>query len=104
MDKEVLKQKIKSAIIREDSDAKVILFGSRARGKESNESDWDILVLLSKPSISFKDEQNIRHKLFEIELEAEEPISTIVYSLNDWNTRLSITPLYKNVKREGIYL
>jgi predicted nucleotidyltransferase len=104
MDKNLLKQKIKNTIIREDADAKVILFGSRARGTETNESDWDILVLLNKPHISFKDEQNIRHKLFDIELEAGEAISTFVYSLADWNSRFSVTPLYNNIQREGIYL
>lgn len=99
-----MQQKIKRIIIQEDSDAKVILYGSRARGTESKESDWDILVLLDKPNVSFKDEQKIRHKLFDIELETGESISTFVYSLNDWNTRLSVTPLYSNVKRDGIYL
>ncbi len=99
-----MQQKIKNLIVQEDPDAKVILYGSRARGTESNESDWDILVLLNKPNVSFKDEQKIRHKLFDIELETGESISTFVYSLNDWNTRLSVTPLYSNVKRDGIYL
>ena len=104
MDKELVKRKIKDAIIKQDSTAQVILFGSRARGSETIDSDWDILVLLDKPSVTFKDEQLIRHKLYDIELEAEEPISTFVYSLGDWNTRHSVTPLYKNVQTDGVYL
>jgi uncharacterized protein len=96
--------KIKKTVQNVDAEAKVILYGSRARGNSSNESDWDILVLLTKPHVSFKDEQNIRHKLFDVELETGESISTFVYSANDWNTRLSVTPLYHNVKKEGIYL
>jgi uncharacterized protein len=104
MEKELIRQKIKDIIIQENSDAKVILYGSRARGTELQESDWDILVLLNKPSVNFKDEQKIRHKLFEIELETGESISTFVYSQKDWDTRLSVTPLFKNIKREGIYL
>lgn len=104
MEKKLIRQKIKEMILKDNADAKVILYGSRARGTELEESDWDILVLLNKPDVSFKDEQKIRHKLFEIELETGESISTFVYSQSDWDTRLSVTPLFKNVKREGIYL
>ena len=61
-------------------------------------------MLLNRPHVTFKDEQKVRHNLFEVELETEELISTFVYSLTDWNTKMSITPFYTNVKREGIYL
>jgi len=57
-----------------------------------------------QPIVTFKDEQKIRHRLYDIELEVEEPISTFVYSLKDWNFRMSETPLFKNIKKEGIYL
>ena len=104
MDKELIKTKIKDTVKKEDSSAQIILFGSRARGTETSESDWDILVLLNKPSVSFKEEQLIRHRIFDVELEIEEPISTFVYALNDWNTRHSATPLYKSIQTEGVYL
>ena len=76
----------------------------KARARELQGSDWEISVLLNKPNFTFKDEQKIRHKLFDIELETGEAISTFVYSNQDWNTRLSVTPLFNNVKKEGIYL
>lgn len=104
MENAAIRQKIKDTILKENSDANIILYGSRARGTELQGSDWDILVLLNKPAVSFKDEQKIRHKLFEIELETGESISTFVYSQRDWDTRLSVTPLFSNVKREGIYI
>jgi uncharacterized protein len=96
--------KIKKVVQKENPTAKIILYGSRARGNFLSESDWDILILLNKPSVTFKDEQIIRHQLYDIELETGETISTFVYALNDWNTKLSMTPLYENVKKEGIYL
>lgn len=96
--------KIKQVILRQEPDAEIILFGSRARGTASKESDWDILVLLNKAQVTFEDEQKIRHKLFDVELETGEPISTFVYAQTDWNTRLSVTPLYQSVTHEGIYL
>ena len=104
MDKILIKKKIKEAIIKNDATAKVILFGSKARGNDNAQSDWDILVLLDKAEVSFKDEQKIRHRLYDIELEIEEPISTFVYSFSDWNTRHSVTPLFKNVQAEGVLL
>ena len=63
-----------------------------------------LLELLATEKISFKDEQKIRHKLFDIELEAGQTIATFVYSIADWNSRFSVTPLYLNIQREGVYL
>jgi predicted nucleotidyltransferase len=80
------------------------LYGSRATGKARKDSDWDILILLDKPTISLKDEQAFRHNLYDVELEIGEPISTLVYSIDDWNTRLSVTPIYQAVKQKGILL
>lgn len=104
MNKDLIKRKIKKAVTEKDTTAQVILFGSKARGTDNVESDWDVLVLLDKPNVTFKDEQKIRHRLYDIELEIEEPISTFVYSLSDWNTRHSVTPLFKNVQAEGVVL
>lgn len=104
MNNELIKRKIKEAVTAKDTTAQVILFGSKARGTDNAESDWDVLVLLEKAKVTFTDEQKIRHRLYEIELEIEEPISTFVYSLSDWNTRHRITPLFKNVQAEGILL
>ena len=39
-------------------DAKVILFGSRARRDAKADSDWDILVLLNKDKIDEQDHDN----------------------------------------------
>jgi uncharacterized protein len=94
-----------SKAVKEDYvDAEVILFGSRARNEAKDDSDWDILVLLNQVKVTYKDEQAIRHKLFEIEVEKAEAISTFVYSKDDWNTRHKITPLYENIKKEGLIL
>jgi uncharacterized protein len=104
MEHEQITQRIKTIVHREDPKAQVILYGSRARGDYSAESDWDFLILLTKANVSYKDEQNIRHKIYEVELETGESISTFVYSLENWNTRLRITPFYRSVSSEGIYL
>jgi len=94
---------IKKNIQETDPTAEVILFGSRARGDEQNDSDWDLLILTDYP-VSFQDEQKFRHHLFDLELELGEAFSTFVYSKNDWQLKHSVTPLYQNIVREGIHL
>ena len=100
---EILSQ-IKQAVLAVDANADVILFGSRARSQETKGSDWDILILLNQASVSRKLEKEYRDELFDVELEIGEPISTFVFAKADWESRHKITPLYQNIKKEGIYL
>lgn len=92
---------IKKNVEEVDAEAEIVLFGSRARGDERSDSDWDILILTDYP-VSFEMEQRFRHHLFELELELGEAFSTFVYSKSDWELRHSVTPLYQNVSSEGI--
>ena len=94
---------IKQNISEIDPDAQVILFGSRARGDEKKESDWDLLLLTDYP-INLEKERQFRNHLYDLELETGEPFSLFAYSKNDWNTKQKITPVYLNVTREGINL
>ena len=86
-----------------DSKAQLIIFGSRARGDAKKESDWDILILTAYP-VSTDIEKNFRNKLFDLEIESGEVFSTFVYQKKDWNTRHKVTPLYRNIKKEGVRL
>jgi uncharacterized protein len=85
-----------------DASADVILYGSHARGQASLDSDWDILILLDRENVTLKTEQEFRHHLFDVELEIGEPISVFVRSKSIWESKYKITPLYKNVKSEGV--
>lgn len=84
-----------------DPKAEVILYGSRARGDERPDSDWDILVLTDY-SIDFETERRFRDKLYDLELDTGEPLSVFIYSKNDWQTKQRITPFYENVTLEGV--
>ena len=86
-----------------DQKAEIILYGSRARGDERMDSDWDILVLTDYP-VSVEREKSFRDNLYNLELETGEPISVFIFSKNDWKSRQRITPFYKNVVSEGISL
>ncbi len=84
-----------------DPKADVILYGSRARGDERPDSDWDILILTDY-SVDLITERKFRNKLYDLELETGEPLSIFVYSKNDWQTKQRITPFYENVTQEGV--
>lgn len=98
----ILKQ-LKRVITNIDPTAKIILYGSRARGDAQKYSDWDFLILTSNPT-SLKNEQKYRHILFELELKYGEAFSTLVCSKEDWEKKYSVTPLYENINREGLTL
>ena len=86
-----------------DPDAEVILYGSRARGDEKTDSDWDILILTDY-AVDLNTEQKFRDKLYDLELDTGEPFSVFVYSKEEWATQQRITPFYENVNQEGISL
>ena len=94
---------IKSTVREVDKQAEVILFGSQSRDEENEHSDWDILILSSKPT-NLKNEQTFRHKLFELELIYGVALSTFVYSKTEWKNKHYITPFYQNIQKDGIKL
>ena len=98
---------ITSRILKEirmiDPKAQVILFGSRARDDSKKDSDWDLMILIDGSDTS-KAEDLFREKLFDLEIETGEAISLFVYNKRDWRTKHKVTPLYQNIKREGVIL
>lgn len=92
---------VKNNISEIDPNAEVILYGSRVRGDERNDSDWDILVLTDYP-VNNEDESKFRDHLYELEMETGEPFSIFVYYKQDWIEKLRITPFYENITREGV--
>lgn len=97
-------QLIRQKVSELDNTAEVILYGSRARGDNKRDSDWDVMILLNRKNVDKKVEQTYRHHLLDIELEIGVPISVFVYSKSDWEGKYSITPLYKSIKKEGILI
>ncbi len=100
---EYISKLIRDLIRSIDQNAEVILYGSRARGDERTDSDWDILILTNYPA-NIQIERKFRDKLYDLELETGESFSVFVYSKNDWQTKQRITPFFQNVSIEGIRL
>ncbi|MGV8090351.1 MAG: nucleotidyltransferase domain-containing protein [Mangrovibacterium sp.] len=102
MKKHDLLNRIKSGIISKDPNAEIYLYGSRARGDNRKDSDWDILVITPKEKVTFDYENDLRDPIYDIELESGEVISLLIYSKSEWQRKKSISPLFTNVIKEGI--
>jgi predicted nucleotidyltransferase len=87
-----------------DRTAEVILYGSRARGDATEESDYDLLIVSDGPA-TIEREDRLRRALYDIQLETGTVITVILVNRADWETPLyKAMPLHQNITREGISL
>ena len=104
MKRDELIEKIRQAVHEVELEPEIILYGSRSRGDAHSESDWDLLILVDGP-IDDECIDGIRHRLYEIEWEYGEVISSIVRTREEWNSALYQTmPFQQRVQQEGIRL
>ncbi|MGD9281912.1 MAG: nucleotidyltransferase domain-containing protein [Desulfobacterales bacterium] len=91
-----------TSLVRERfSDAKVWVFGSRARGDATWESDFDVFVVLSE--VDQKAERWIRDIAWEVGFENERVITTILIDREQFeNGPMSESTIVDNILREGI--
>jgi uncharacterized protein len=104
MRKNSIIDKISQSIHSKDPNAEVFLFGSRARGDNRKDSDWDILILIDDDKVTNEVDDHFRDDLYNIELESGQTISTFIYSKDFWKKTLVHSPLYKNVLKDGVKL
>lgn len=84
---------------------KIILYGSYARGDYKKNSDIDIMILTD-----FNDEEIVKYKeliwniTYDLELENDIIISSILKNIDKFNHLSNILPFYTNVNTEGIVL
>jgi predicted nucleotidyltransferase len=97
-------ERIKNSVKETAPDATLILYGSYARGDEREDSDIDLLVLVSEEKLTRENEIKIKYPLYDIETDTGIIISPLVLPRNTWITRHRITPFYENVGKEGIVL
>ncbi len=76
----------------------LLLYGSRARGDAHDGSDWDLLILLDKPTISLSD-FDVGYPFRELGWRLGEEINPQVYSKKEWSD-YHFTPFYKNVEHD----
>lgn len=97
---EACRQRVTSIV----ADARVILYGSRAREDNRPDADYDLLILLPDAA-SEADKQAIDEGLYALELETGAVVSTLVFPQGIWSTPLyRAMPLHEAVDREGVLL
>lgn len=84
--------------------AKLILFGSRARGNETIDSDWDIMILIDKKKRTIQDIDDYGYPFRELGWELNADINPIISTFKEMQTKKNFIPLYNNVSNEGITL
>lgn len=104
LEKTELIYKIKNSVKSSEPNATIILYGSLARGENTEDSDVDLLILLDKETVTREDEKKIKYPLYDIEFDTGQILSPLVLSKSDWEIKHKITPFYENVKKDGVIL
>ena len=60
------------------------LYGSRARGDFHDDSDWDLLLLLDKPTASYKEKDDVEFPFVDMGWEVGEDISAHAFTKDQW--------------------
>jgi uncharacterized protein len=100
MRKQKLFEQVKSNVLALDPQAKVFLYGSRARGDHKRLSDWDFFVLTSFEFDRAKKDE-LLDLLYGVELESGKLISSIV-DYKEHFEKMKWIPLYQNVLKDGL--
>ena len=80
----------------------VILFGSKARGTDDPESDIDLLILTNR-KIDWKERKTLIYALFDIELDYDVVISTLIISTDEWKHGYwTVLPIRDEIERDGV--
>ncbi len=87
---------IKSQVLHVVPGARVLLFGSRANGIPTEESDWDILIL-TKEKFPKATKGLIQEKVFPISVEFATFINLMLVQEDDWKTNPRYYSLRKNI-------
>lgn len=104
VEKSELLRQVKTAVHTLAPNAEIILYGSRARGTARTDSDWDFLILLPSPADK-KLETQIQDRLYDVELETNSVLSSIIRSKQEWRSaRYAVLPLRQQIEQHGVPL
>ena len=94
-------QKVKAVVKSVDPLAITILFGSRARGDASEESDWDFLVLSNAKDVETIASVMRREMRIKVEMVEDIAVSLLVKNKMVWEDEYAVTNIYESIRRKG---
>jgi uncharacterized protein len=95
-----IKQQIREIL----PDADVILFGSRLNNTDTEESDWDILVLTDDKTPTKQIRQVIHDKIFPLSVSVGSFINLLLVTKSDWQNNPSYYSLKKSIALNSLLL
>ena len=81
---------------------RIILYGSVARGTQTEESDVDIAVIVRKYTEDMHDK--MIDLTVDLELEYNKVLSVLLIDYDNFREWEDVLPFYKNMKKDGIML
>ena len=79
-----------------------ILYGSKARGTDDEESDIDLLLLTSR-ELTWDERNAVTDALFDIQLDHDVVISTLIVPTWEWTEgRFAVLPIHEEITRDGV--
>lgn len=99
-----LLQRVRKAIesVVDAESMELYLYGSRARGDATPESDWDLLLILLDERVDLLRDA-VCSALYAVSLDTNEILSCVIFGYSDWEfLKLAETPFAVNVQQEAI--
>ncbi len=79
--------------------AKVVLFGSRARGDAEPDSDWDVAVFLSGPPPKTQDRFALADAAYDLIVESDDFLQPLAFPLARWSED---SALMRAIRKDGV--
>jgi predicted nucleotidyltransferase len=82
--------------------AEILLYGSTARGTRSQDSDYDILVIL-RQALTPEQRNAVYLAMLKVELETEAPLSTHFVTREKWEKHQYV-PFFLEIRKDAVQL
>ncbi|MDD2957295.1 MAG: nucleotidyltransferase domain-containing protein [Lachnospiraceae bacterium] len=104
MDQNVLTELVNGILkVMEHKIVKIVLYGSVARGTNTEESDVDIALLLLE-DMDRETEEKLSDFIVDMNLKYDKVFSVIDINFDKFKKWEGVTPFYQNVNKEGVVL
>ena len=102
MTRQEILREIKRRVLSVEPQAEIWLYGSRARGDYTEDSDWDLIVIVPR-ELDYKQKQRISYPIYDLGMEIGELFTVFIYSKQQWE-KYKFIPFRQEVEKDKIVL